>query len=69
MQLADSNGMKGKVNYVSFAVVRERPRLEARPPGFLFVVDTLHVESPWLYTYILDQSRLDKIVSAQADRV
>jgi hypothetical protein len=49
---------------VEFAVMREVkafPRLEPRPRGVQFVIDTLEVESPWVFTHLAD-SNLDRMV-------
>ena len=52
-----------KLEYIVLPFCDRVPVVERGPPGVLFAHSTLRVESPWVLTLILDQSRLDKIVS------
>lgn len=59
--LAERVGLKD-LQYTVFRHQAHAPRIDPRPPGVLFAHSTLDVENPWVWTYILDSTRLDTIV-------
>ena len=57
------------VEFTTFPYRDARPVLEPRAGGdndVLYAVDTLTVDSPWLFTFVLDQTRIDKLVRLRA---
>jgi hypothetical protein len=62
--MAESIGLS-KIEYVVFKRCTVFPVVEARGAALRdvhFADQALEVESPWVMTFVLDQSRLDRVV-------
>lgn len=65
--MADRFGLRD-LQYTVLKHQAHAPRIDPRPPGVLFAHTTLHVENPWVWTYILDSTRLDTIALTETHR-
>ncbi len=65
--LADKCGVK--LEYTIMKYKDKWPEVDRSRPSLLFAHSTLNVESAWIYTFILDTSRIDKIVGWRAVNV
>ncbi len=56
--LADRAGVRD-LQYTVFRHQTVKPVVDRRPPGVLFAHSTLHVDSPWVWMFLLDSFRLE----------